>query len=88
MKEVTQEQFKEMYFRLGGGASAGWGPDYWKAHFEDDEKSKGMKYFVEEPETPKHTRMMISTDYGARAHRMFFMTDAEEDGFLEFPDND
>jgi hypothetical protein len=87
MKEVTKDQFKETYFKLGGGAATGWGPTYWKENFEDDEKSKGMKFFVEEPETPKHTRMMIVTDYDTRAYRLFFMTEEEEDGFLEFPDS-
>ena len=51
MKEVTKEQFKELYFKLGGGSAAGWGLDYWNKFFEDNE-TPGMKYLAQEPETP------------------------------------
>ncbi len=54
MKEVTKEQFKEIYFNLGGGAATGWGLEYWNKFFEDDKKP-GMKYLLEEPETPEQS---------------------------------
>lgn len=41
MKEVTKEQFKEIYFKLGGGVATGW--EYWNKFFEDEKRS-GMKY--------------------------------------------
>jgi hypothetical protein len=85
MKEVTKDQFREIYFKLGGGDASGWGLDYWNKFFEDDNKSKGMKYLVEEPETPEHTRMMIVTDYGAHEYRLFFFTEESEESFFEFP---
>ncbi len=83
MKEVTKEQFKEIYFRLGGGF--GWTLEYWNKFFED-EKRPGMKYLVEEPKTPEHTRMMIVTDFGRNEYRLFFLTEEAEESFFDFPD--
>ena len=80
MKEVTKEQFKEVYLKLGGGA-----PDYWDTFFES-EKRPGMKYLLEEPRTLEHTRMMIVTDYGSNEYRLFFMTEESEESFFDFPD--
>ncbi len=83
MKEVTKEQFKEVYFRLGGGAETGWSQEYWNSFFET-EKRPGMKYLLEEPETPEHARMMI-VDSG-NEYRLFFMTEESEESFFTFPD--
>jgi hypothetical protein len=85
MKEVTKEQFKEIYFGLGGGAATGWGPEYWHRFFEA-EKVPGMKYLVEEPQTPEHARMMIVKDFHMNEYRLFFMTEESEESFFEFPD--
>ena len=85
MKEVTKEQFKEIYFKLGGGAETGWGLEYWNKFFED-EKRPGMKYLLEEPETPEHTRMMIVTDYDRNEYRLFFLTEESEESLFDFPD--
>ena len=82
MKEVTKEQFKEIYFRLGGGAATGWGPVYWNRFFEN-EKMPGMKYLAEEPPTPEHTRMMIVS--GRNECRLFFLTEESEESFFDFP---
>lgn len=82
MKEVTKEQFKEVYFRLGGGAETGWSLEYWNSFYET-EKRPGMKYLLEEPETPEHTRMMI-VDSG-NEYRLFFMTEESEESFFIFP---
>jgi len=87
MKEVTKEKFKEVYFALGGGAATGWGLEIWNSSFEN-EKIPGMKYFLEEPETSEHTRMMIVTDYGMHEHRLFFFTEESEESLFEFPDDD
>jgi hypothetical protein len=86
VKEVTKEQFKEIYFRLGGGAATGWGVECWNRSYEV-EKIPGMKYLAESPETPEHTRMMIVTDYGGHEYRLFFMTEESEESFFEFPDD-
>jgi hypothetical protein len=85
MKEVTKEQFKETYFKLGGGAATGWGLECWNNSYEDEKRS-GMKYLVKEPETPEHTRMMIVTDYGVNEHRLFFFIEESEESFFDFPD--
>ncbi len=85
MKEVTKEQFKEIYFSLGRGF--GWDPDYWNRCFEDAERP-GMKYLVEEPRTAEHTRMMIVTDYGEKEYRLFFLTEEDEEFFFSFPGKD
>jgi len=82
MKEVPKERFKEIYFRPGGGL--GWDADYWNQFFEVDTRP-GMKYLVEEPATPEHTRMMIVTDYGTKEYRLFFMTEEDEESFFQFP---
>jgi len=84
MKEVTKEQFKEIYFRLGGGSETGWDLGNWNSSFED-EKIPGMKYLLEEPATPEHSRMMIVTDYGMHEYRLFFLTEESEESFFEFP---
>ena len=85
MKEVTKEQFKEVYFKLGGGVATGWGPEYWNEFFEN-EKRPGMKYLLDEPETPEHARMMIVTDYNRNEYRLFFLTEAGEESLFDFPD--
>ena len=86
MKEVTKEQFKEIYFRLGDD-TGGWTLEYWNKFFEDD-KRPGWKYLLEEPETPEHTRMMIVTDFGNKEYRLFFLTEESEESFFDFPDGD
>ena len=85
MREVTKEEFKKLYFELGGGAATGWDLNYWNRFFPDNEGSD-MKYFVEEPGTPEHTRMTIVTDGSAKEHRLFFLTEEAEDRFFEFPE--
>jgi hypothetical protein len=83
MREVTKSEFKDIYFRLGGGRD-GWDAAYWNGSLEHD-AWPGMKYMVEEPETPQHVKMMIVTDFGAHEHRLFFMTQDGEDDLLQFP---
>ena len=84
MKAVTKEQFKEIYFKYGGGEATGLGLDYWKQFFENENK-QDMKYLLEEPKTPEHTRMMIVTDNGRNEYRLFFMTEESEESFFNFP---
>jgi hypothetical protein len=84
MRQVTKEQFKDLYFRLGGETPTGWGLDYWNRFFVDNERTD-MKYLVEEPRTPDHNRMMIVTDFGAKEYRLFFLTEEAEESFFEFP---
>ena len=38
MRRVTKAEFKEIYFRLGGGDATGWGAAYWDKFFEKDER--------------------------------------------------
>jgi len=85
MQEVTKEQFRDIYFKLGGGAATGWSAEYWDKFFEKD-KRPGMKYLVEEPETQEHTRMMIVADFSVNEYRLFFMTEESEESFFDFPD--
>lgn len=84
MKEVTKEEFKEVYFKLGGGAATGWDLEYWNSFFETEERP-GMKYLLEEPETPEHVRMMIVNDYDRNEYRLFFLTEESEESFFDFP---
>jgi len=87
MKEVTKHEFKEMYFKLGGGQAAGWGLDHWN-EFLEKEKVPPMKYLVQPPETPAHTRMMIVTDYQTHQHRLFFLTEEDEERLFDYPGKD
>jgi hypothetical protein len=84
MHEVSKEEFKEVYFKLGGGNDTGWDFHYWNRFFEDNEVP-GMKYLVQEPRTPEETRMMIVTDYSVKEYRLFFLTEEAEESFLDFP---
>ena len=83
-KQVSKGLFKEMYFRLGGGESSGWTADYWRKFFED-EAELDWRFMVEEPRSAEHKRMFVVTDHRAREHRIFFMTEESEDGFMEWP---
>lgn len=84
MKEVAKEDFRRVYFKLGGGDRAGWGAAYWEMFFEREPKP-GMKYLVQEPESPKHTRMMIVTDNHAHQYRLFFLTENDEERLFDCP---
>ena len=85
MRETTKEEFKRLYFELGGGTATGWDRHYWDLFFVDNERPD-MKYLVEEPATPEHTRMMIVVDSGAKEYRLFFLTEEAEEGFFWFPE--
>ena len=80
MREVSKSEFKKMYFRFGRAAD-GWGPDYWEKFFEQEERVP-MKYKIEEPESPEHTRMMIVSDYAVHEYRLFFLTEEAEERFF------
>jgi hypothetical protein len=77
MKEVTKAEFKDAYFRLGGGKD-GWTRSYWDKFYEPEPKVP-MKYLVEEPPTPAHTRMFVVDDHAAKEYRLFFMTEEAEE---------
>ncbi|MCK6458393.1 MAG: hypothetical protein L6Q95_00690 [Planctomycetes bacterium] len=79
MREVTKDEFRSAYDRLGGGAAAGWGPSAWQ--FD----GPGMRYLLEEPESVLHTRMMVVTDFAAREYRLFFLTEEGEERLFSFP---
>ena len=83
-KQVSKDLFKDIYFRLGGGGSSGWTADYWREFFEDKD-DLGWMFMVEEPRSAEHDRMFVVTDYQAKEHRLFFMTEQSEDNFLQWP---
>ena len=83
-KEVTLEEFKEVYFRLGGGASSGWTADYWR-EFIEPYTGLGWRFMAEEPRSAEHNRMWVVTDHKAKEHRLFFTTEQSEEDFLEWP---
>ena len=80
MREVSRAEFEEMYFRLGGDRD-GWTRRHWYHTFAK-EREPPMRYAAEEPPSPEHTRMMIVHDFGAREHRLFFMTEEAEERFF------
>jgi hypothetical protein len=83
-KEVTWEEFKEVYFRLGGGASSGWTADCWREIIEPYTRL-GWRFMVEEPRSAEHNRMWVAMDHEAREHRLFFTTEQSEEDFFEWP---
>jgi hypothetical protein len=83
-KQVGKGLFEDMYFRLGGGSSTGWTADYWREVIEPY-AGLGWRFMVEEPKSAEHNRMFIVTDHKAMEHRMFFMTEESEEGFMEWP---
>jgi len=84
-REATKEDFKEIYFRLGGGQATGYTAKHWQTSFEDDVK-EGWRFMIQEPESPEHDRMMIVTDFAVKEYRLFFMTEESLENFFEFPD--
>ncbi len=83
-KEFTKEEFKEIYFRLGGGASSGWTADYWRAAIEPY-TGLGWRFMVELPRSAEHKRMWVVTDHKALEHRLSFTTEQSEEDFFEWP---
>jgi len=83
MKQVTKSEFKQVYVRLGGGRD-GWDEAHWQSTFEHDSRP-GMRFMIEEPETARHVKMWIVSDYAVNEYRLFFMTEEDSDDMLEFP---
>lgn len=75
-----------MYFKLGGGGATGWSDAQWNTAVENDEP--GLRYMVEDPETPQHTQRLIVTDSEAIEHRLFFMTAQDEEDLFDLPGGD
>ena len=73
-REVTKEQFREVYFRLGNGARSGWTADYWSKLFEGP-ADRGWRFLVEAPADALHDQMWIVADSAAREYRLFFRID-------------
>jgi hypothetical protein len=86
-REVTKEVFKEIYFRLGGGAASGWTAGYWQTFFED-EVEPGWRFMVEEPRSPRHDRMWIVSDPGTREYRLFFLSEEATEDVFDHPGED
>lgn len=83
-KEVTKEEFKEIYFRLGGGRNLGWTSEYWEEFFEN-KVNPGWRFMVQEPASPEHDCMWIGTDNGTKEYRLFFLTEESTESFFDYP---
>ncbi|TXH66660.1 MAG: hypothetical protein E6Q88_11560 [Lysobacteraceae bacterium] len=81
MPEMTKAEFKAMYFWYGREKD-GWGEAYWDRMLEP-EPSVPMRYLFTPPQSERHTRMMIVTDHAANEHRMFFLTEEDEEQFFD-----
>lgn len=57
----------------------GWGPSYWEKFHAPEDKAP-TEYWIEEPPSPAHDRMMIVS--GAADHRLFFFTEESEESFF------
>ena len=83
-KEVTKDEFRKIYFRLGGGKHSGWTADYWQKFFEDEVRA-GWKFMIQEPASPAHDQMWIVSDNQAGEYRLFFMTEESTDSVFDHP---
>jgi hypothetical protein len=81
-REVTKDQFKEIYFRLGGGPQSGWTADYWQKFFEEAAKP-GSRFLIQEPTSPEHDRMCIVAD--GQEYRLFFLTEESLENLFDYP---
>ncbi len=76
-REITKEEFKDLFFKHGVEGSGGWTPDYWDKFFEHEENAR---YFFTAPNTPDQVRMFISS--GGGTHRIFFLSEEAEESFF------
>lgn len=80
---VSKEEFREAYLRFGR-LSEGWTEEHWRRTYE--RPGGGItRYLVQEPASPLAHRMMVVDDVGRGEARMFFLTEAEEEAFFDFP---
>lgn len=80
MREVSKTEFREAYFTYGR-CEGGWTQAYWIQFYEPD-RDPPMKYRLEPPSSPLHTRMMIVDDFAVHEHRLFFLTEESEESFF------
>ncbi len=80
-REVTKQEFKELFFKYGVAlGSGGWNEEYWDAFYEHENNAR---YFFTEPASPDQVRMFISS--GGGTHRIFLLSEEAEESFFEFP---
>ena len=79
-REVTKQEFKELFFQHGGGSnsSGGWTEEYWDQFHE---REQGARYFFTEPVSPEQVRMSISSGKGE--HRIYLLSEEAEDAFYD-----
>jgi hypothetical protein len=83
-REVTREQFREIYFRLGGGPQSGWTAAYWEALF-DEAVRPGWRFMIQEPRAPGDNQMWIVADNDGREYRLFFLSEESTESFFDLP---
>ena len=83
-REVGKNQFMGVYLQHGGGYGPP-GNEHAILAWEREYESAGWRYFIREPESPRHDRMHTSSGFGSKKYRIFFMTDESEDAFYDYP---
>jgi hypothetical protein len=83
--EVRKERFRTVFLENGGGYGPPGNEHGMRAWTDQYEGQVGWSYVVDEPESPRHTRMHVSSSFGIRQHRIFFMTEEGEESFYDFP---
>lgn len=78
-KEVSKAEFKKAYMRYREDDD-GWTDDYWNHSFENEE---GKRYFLAPPESPRHSRLFITTN--ANRRHMYFLTLESEESLFDYP---
>jgi hypothetical protein len=81
-REVTKQEFKELFFKHGvAQSSGGWTEDYWDKFYEHENNAQ---YFFTEPDLPDQVRMFISSGKGT--HRILLLSEEAEESLFEFPE--
>ncbi len=78
-REVTKQEFKELFFKYGVAQSnGGWNEGYWNEFYE---RENNARYFFTEPASPDQVRMFISS--GGGTHRIFLLSKEAEESFVD-----
>ena len=74
-REITKQEFQELYIQYGESQSgSGWTRDYWEHFFEHE---TGKRYFFTEPTDSNQTRMYIVSGQGT--HRIYLLREEDEE---------
>ncbi len=83
--EVSKDRFRAVFLEHGGGYGRPGNEHADRVWADQYEGQVGWSYVVDEPDSPRHNRMHVSSSFGSRQHRIFFMTEEGEESSYDFP---